>query len=171
MKTKTLRLVLCALFTAITAVFAQIIIPAGIIPVSLATFSVMIYGGILGTKHGIVITVLYILMGVVGIPVFSGFKGGISILLGPTGGFVFGYLFIAGLSGFAFVKQRRAIIAVLILCVANIICYITGILWYMLITKAGFLSAISICVLPFLIGDAIKITIAYPVIMRIKKQI
>lgn len=171
MKINTLRLVLCALFTAITAVFAQIIIPVGVIPISLATFSVMIYGGILGTKHGIIITVLYILMGAVGIPVFSGFKGGISILFGPTGGFIFGYLLIAGLSGFAFIKQRKPIITISILCVSNVFCYITGILWYMLITKAGFVSAISVCVLPFLVGDAIKIAIGHPIIVRIKKQI
>jgi len=171
LKNNTFKLVLCAIFTAIICVFSQIVIPLGVIPLNLTTFAIILCGGVLGIKYGTVATLLYIFIGVIGIPVFAGFKGGAGVLLGPTGGFIIGYLFVALLSGMAFRNQRNSLITVLILCVANIVCYIIGTFWYMLITKAGLLSAISVCILPFIPGDAVKVAIAYPVIVKIKKQI
>ena len=165
------KLIVCALFTGIIVVFSQIIFPVNIIPISLTSLAVMICGGVLGWKMGFLTLFLYILMGTIGLPVFAGFKGGLGVLLGPTGGFIIGYLVIAVLSGVAFRKQRSGLITVLMLCFANIICYIIGTLWYMLITNSGFISAISVCVLPFVMGDALKVAMAYPVIVRIKKRI
>lgn len=171
MRNKTYKLVLCAIFTAIICVFSQIVIPLGAVPLNLATFAIILCGGVLGIKYGTTATLLYVFIGVIGIPVFAGFKGGAGVLIGPTGGFIIGYLFMALLSGIAFRKKRSILITVLILCAANTMCYIFGTYWYMLITKTGLLSAISACVLPFIPGDAVKVAIAYPVIVKIKKQI
>ena len=171
MRIKIDKLIICALLCAVISVSSQIIIPIGVVPISLATLSVMICGGVLGTKYGITATILYILIGAIGVPVFSGLRGGISFLFGPTGGYIIGYLFIAGLSGVAFSKRRKAALNVMILCLSNIICYIVGTFWYILITKTELFVAISVCVLPFIVGDVVKIAIAYSVIVRIKKQI
>lgn len=171
MKTKTFEIVLCAIFVAIISVFSQIIIPISVVPVSLSSFAVMICGGVLGIKLGVVTTILYLLIGAVGIPVFSGFQGGVSVLLGPNGGFIFGYIVIAMLSGIAFGNKDGVLFKTILLFLSTTACCTLGALWYMFITGAGFVTAILTCILPFLPGEIVKIAVAYPVIVRIKKQI
>lgn len=171
LKTKTVKLVLCAVFTAIICVLSQIIIPISVVPVSLSTFAIMICGGVLGAKIGLISTALYILIGAVGIPVFAGLKGGIAVLFGPTGGFIFGYLIIAFASGITFNKNLNFISGFSLLILSVLVCCAIGAIWYVFITKSGFFAAVLTCVLPFLPGEIVKILIAYPVIVRIKKQI
>ena len=84
MKTKTIAV--CAIFAAIMCVFSVITVPIGPVPVTLGFFGVMITSVILGARRGAVSVAVFILMGAVGLPVFSGFKGGFEVLLGPTGG-------------------------------------------------------------------------------------
>ena len=86
-------MVLCSLLAAMTGILSQIGIPIGEIPINLALFSVYLAGGLLGSYKGAVSMVVYIMMGAVGLPVFSNFRGGLSVLAGPTGGYILGYLF------------------------------------------------------------------------------
>ena len=103
MKDKKIRmLVFTALFAALIVVFAQLQIPMpGLVPISLATFGVMMCGLVLGWRWGALAVAVYILLGAVGVPVFAGFKGGVSALLGPTGGYIIGSLPYAALAGLA----------------------------------------------------------------------
>ena len=100
---KITTIVLCALFAAITAVLSQIAIPmpSGV-PVTLQTFAIALCGFYLCTARATVSTVVYVLLGAVGVPVFSGFKGGIASIVGPTGGFIIGFIAMAAISGIAF---------------------------------------------------------------------
>ena len=86
MKTKTI--VICAIFAALMCVFSVITVPTGIIPVTLGTLGIMLTAVILGSKKGAVSVAVFILLGIVGLPVFSGFKGGIQVIFGPTGGYI-----------------------------------------------------------------------------------
>lgn len=100
---KTAYLVLCGLFAALTAICAYINIPLGFtpIPMNLAMLAVFLSGGILGKKYGTVSIIVYVLMGAAGLPVFAGFQSGLAVIVGPTGGFLAGYIATAFIVGFS----------------------------------------------------------------------
>ena len=106
----TASLALCGLFAAITAVCSFISIPLGFtpVPVNLATLAVFLAGGLLGKKYGTIALAVYTLLGAVGIPVFAGFRGGLSVLAGPTGGYIIGYIAAAFLVGLIIEKGLSA---------------------------------------------------------------
>lgn len=160
MNEKTKKLVLCAMFAALTGVLSQISIPLPFtpVPINLATLSACLAGGLLGAKYGFISQVVYILLGAVGIPVFSGFSSGVGILVGPTGGYIIGYALQAFIIG-SIVKNKKNNIPVLVgsMILGIMGCYLLGTIWFMSITKTGLIEALMLCVVPFLIGDAIKI--------------
>ncbi len=168
-KAKTIHLVLCALFAALTAVLAQIAIPIGPVPISLATFSVFMTGALLGAKSGAVSQAVYVLLGAMGVPVFAGFKGGLGVLFGPTGGYIAGYILAAWLVGFVAEKFGNKLWGLLSAMLAGFFaCMITGTGWFMLITQNGLAKALMICVVPFLPGDALKMILAASLAYRLR---
>ena len=161
---KTKNLVLCALFAAITCVLAPISIPIGVVPVSLATFAVMLSGILLGAKWGTLSQLIYLILGAVGLPVFSSYSGGLSKLAGPTGGYLIGYLafvFICGLGYHRFGKGKTILkkysVMIISMIIGTVVLYAFGTIWFCLVTHTGFVAALATCVVPFLIGDGIKI--------------
>lgn len=160
------KLILCAFFAAFTAVCSQIAIPLPFtpVPINLATLSVFLSGIFLGAKYGTLSQIVYLLLGLVGLPVFSHFSSGPAIVFGPTGGYLIGYALAAFLIGLLTQKHRKFCTAffplVLILSFGLLLCYIAGTLWFMYLTKTNLLPALSLCVLPFLPGDALKIIAA-----------
>ena len=98
---KTSYMALCGLFAALMAICSLISIPLGFtpVPVNLATLGVFLAGGLLGKKYGTISIAVYVLLGAVGVPVFAGFRGGLSVLVGPTGGYIIGYVAAAFLVG------------------------------------------------------------------------
>ena len=100
----TKKIALCGLFAALTAVCAQISIPIGPVPINMAHLSVFMAAGILGSKYGALSQVVYLCLGAMGLPVFSGFMGGLGRLTGPTGGYIVGYVVTAFDVGFLFEK-------------------------------------------------------------------
>ncbi len=166
-KIKVIDIVIIALMTAITVVCSLISLPLGAVPVTFQTFAVCICSGLLGWKKGTLSVMLYLLLGVAGLPVFSGFQGGVSALLGPTGGFALGFVPMSILSGIIIEKAGRKISILLIAYFSGLlICYAIGLLWYMLVYsvgKVGFSAAFSVCILPFIIPDAVKILLAVAV--------
>ena len=155
----TKYLILTGLFAALTAIGAYIYIPLPIspVPITLQTFFTLTAGGILGKKYGFFSQLIYILLGVIGLPVFAGGAGGIGILFGPTGGFIFGFIaagYISGISKNGFLNK----LLYMILAVLSI--YILGILGLMFVTKVGLIQAITMGVTPFIIGDLLKIILA-----------
>ena len=170
MNTKTEKLVLYALFAALTAILSQIAIPLPFtpVPITLAMLSVLLSGALLGPIGGIMSQLIYILIGAVGLPVFSGFTGGLGILIGPTGGYLFGYLFCALVTGALVNKASQKQLLLLVAMIAGIlVCYFVGTIWFILVMKTTILNALLLCVVPFLLGDGIKIAVAFFLTIRL----
>ncbi len=165
-KNRTVDIVTIALAAAIIAVCSWISIPIGSVPVTLQTFAVSVCGLLLGYKKGTIAVVIYIFLGVIGLPVFSLFRSGVGTLLGATGGYMLGFVFIsffAGLFGKRF--ENKPYLHFIGLCIGLVFCYTVGTAWYMLVylgdTDAmGLVSALTACVLPYIIPDLVKIALA-----------
>lgn len=167
---KTKGLITCGLFAALICVTAPVCVPVGVIPVTFVLFSVALCAFSTGCLKAVLSVGVYILIGLAGMPVFSGFKGGLAVLLSPTGGFVFSYVFVALILGCS-VKAKRKSAIVLLGVAALLVCYLFGILWYMMVTKANFMTALMVCVVPFVLLDALKIYWAYILSKAIKEKI
>jgi len=169
MITTSRKWVLCAFFAALNAVLAQITIPIGPVPINLTHLSTYTAAGLLGARYGALSQLVYVLMGVIGLPVFSGFSGGPGRIFGPTGGYIIAYIFSAYLSGFLmerFGKKSMKAMAAAIYA-GWILTYLFGTLWYCLITGTGFVAALLVCVLPFLAGDCLKTFISISLIKKL----
>ena len=156
-----------ALFAAICAVCAQIIIPlpSGV-PLTLQTLAVCLSGAVLGVKWGIISTLCYILMGAVGVPVFSSFSSGFGVLFGPTGGFIFGFLFLTVFCALA-KNQKKAVFKFLLIFVGVAFCHLTGIIQYSFVSKTPFLEAFLVSSSVFIPKDIISAFCALFVANRI----
>ena len=152
----TRKLVLIALMTAITCIFAPMAIP-----ISLTNLVIMISIYVLGFKDATISYIVYLLLGLVGLPVFSGFTGGLGKLAGPTGGYLIGFIFLALIAGL-FVNKfpKNRILAVVGMLIGMAITYIFGTEWLAIQLKMSFVAALSVGVIPYLAGDAVKIIIA-----------
>lgn len=166
----TFEIVLCGLFAALTAVMSQLSLPVGPVPINLATLSVLLAGGILGAKYGTVSQAVFVLLGVFGLPVFAGLKGGAGVLAGPTGGYLLGYIAAAWVVGLFSRKSGPAVRAGS-MALGTAVCYILGTAWFMFSTKTALLAALSLCVFPFLIGDAAKIAAAAFLVPKLRRAV
>lgn len=170
-KMRTIELTTCALFAALTAVLSQVVIPIQPVPINLATFSVFLAGALLGGKLGAVSQGVYVLLGAVGVPVFTMFRGGVGVLVGPTGGYIIGYVLAAGLIGFIAERYGNKIYVLLLAMFAGFLAYMaTGTCWYMFCMKTRLVEALMACVVPFLFFDVLKM-IAAAVLTRCLKPI
>ena len=168
MGSKHKKIVLSALFTAIIAVISQasVLIPSGV-PVTLQVFAIALCGYVLGTKWSIFAVLTYILAGAVGLPVFSGFRGGIQQLFSATGGFIAGFVILAALCGLSANSGR--ITSVLSGLFGLLLCHFVGILQFSLISGVGFFEGFLVASLPFLIKDIVLVVLAWVFFPRIKK--
>ena len=167
-------LVMVALFAALIAVCAWITIP-GAVPFTLQTMGVFLAVGLLGGKRGTAAVLVYILLGAVGMPVFSGFSGGVGRLLGTTGGYIIGFL-VAALAMWAmeaiFGKAKWVLPVSMLL--GLLLCYAFGTAWFLVLytqTKGAIsvASVLSMCVVPFIIPDLLKIALALLLTSRLKR--
>lgn len=177
-KTKTLSadIALIALFAALIAVCSWISIPLTV-PITLQTFAVFMAVGTLGMKKGTLSVLVYVLLGAVGVPVFSGFRGGASVLIGTTGGYIVGFILSALLCGYIIDKFPQKIwVSALAMAAGLIVCYAFGTAWFVA-AYARSAEAIGVgvvlmkCVVPFILPDALKIAAAAILSQRIKKHI
>ncbi len=173
MKTRTISL--CALFSALISVCAWLSFPVGDIAMSLQLFGIFFALGLLGGKRGTLCICVYLLSGAVGLPVFSGFRGGAGVLLGPSGGYITGFL-ASGLSFWLITAlfPHRKIARLIGLVTGLLVCYLSGSVWFywLYAQDAGALSLAAIfakCVLPFLLPDFIKLFLAYFLSQKIKR--
>lgn len=159
---------MCAMFAALSGVLSQIAVPIGPVPITLTHISVFISAGLLGVEYGTISQVLFVLMGAAGLPVFARFSGGMGVLLGPTGGFIIGYVLCAMVMGLLIQRFGSSRIALVCAMMAGLLCsYFAGTLWYMFIMEATLVSALMTCVVPFLIGDLVKILLSFWLIRRL----
>ena len=156
----------CAIFSALLAVCAWLCIPVGDIAVTMQTFGIALALLLLGGKWGTVSIGIYLLLGAVGLPVFSGFRGGIGALAGVTGGFLWGFL-ASGLIYWALERFGKFPA----ICAGIAACYVCGCAWFYLYSGGGLLLILLRCVLPFLIPDAVKLWLAFSLSKRLKKVI
>lgn len=175
MKSNTLtpltKMLYSTLFAALIGIMSQIIIPLPFIPINMALFGVFLAGALLGPVHGSLSIIIYCLLGVVGAPIFAGFRGGVSHLLGMTGGFIVGYIFTAFITGLFTRKQKSKPRLAIATSIGLLMCYATGSLWFMFVTDYNLKSTIIYCIAPFIIGDVIKIVLAIMLVSRLKKII
>ena len=154
-----------ALFGILIGICSWITVP-GAVPFTLQTFGVFLTVSVLGGKRGTAAVLLYIFIGLIGIPFFSGFQGGIGVLLGPTGGYIIGFIFSALVMWlFDILPVKNVYIQSLSMIIALLVCYIFGTLWYLIIFSGQYditniVTVISLCVIPFIIPDIIKIILA-----------
>lgn len=171
---KSLRgLAYASMFGALTAIGAFIMIPVPPVPITMQTLFVILSGTLLGGYLGALSQVVYILLGVIGLPVFTGGKAGIGVFLGPTGGYLIGFVIGAYIIG-KLVSLRRdpGILWLMGAMTAGItIVYTCGIIQLMLIGKLSFFKAIAVGLLPPLPGDVIKIIVSSFVCQKIRPRI
>lgn len=171
---KTENIVYCGVFVALIAICSWISIPTTI-PFTLQLLAICLTAALLGTKLGTATILVYILLGLVGVPVFSGFKGGVAALMGPTGGYIIGFIFTALIVGFASEKFGKKILVLTIAMVVGVlVCYVFGTIWFVFVyTKTkepvGIMTALSWCVIPYLIPDAVKIAISVLLTKRLER--
>ncbi len=171
MKKRTKVLTLCALFTAVICVCAQISLPmpSGI-ALTFQTFGIALAGFVLGARCGAVCSLAYIAIGALGIPVFSGFGGGVGALLGFSGGFLWCMPPFSALCGLAFYVNQK-IYKFLIFAAAIVLLYAVGILWFSHFSGNGIFESFLTAGLIYLPKDTISLAIAYLTAKRIRKNI
>ncbi|MDR1558854.1 MAG: biotin transporter BioY [Clostridiales bacterium] len=159
-----------AFFASFTAVCSQISIPLPFtpIPINCGLLSVFMAGCILGSKKGALSQIVYVLLGCVGLPVFANFHGGAGAIIGPTGGYIVGYIAAAFISGLPGKGSCHAVITGLSMAAGLFVCYALGTAWFVISAGVHITDALYMCVIPFLIGDAVKIVCAIVLSKRLK---
>lgn len=171
MRSSTLSISLAALMGVITAAGAYITIPLPFSPVPITgqTFFVLLSGLLLGTRLGALAMVVYVVIGAVGFPVYAGGTGGVGHLIGPTGGYIFGFIAAGAVTGLiarlAVGKGRKLRLALFIGAVVagEVVIYVFGIPWLAEIADLSLVKALSLGLVPFMPGDSIKAAAAVAV--------
>ena len=170
-ESKVLKMTLCALFAAITAVLSQIVIPIGPVPINLASFAVFLAGALLGSRLGALSLAVWAALGIVGAPVFSSMRSGLGTLAGPTGGFIAGFIpaaFLIGLIIEKANKNNKAYLHVAAMLVGALTYFALGTIWFVLSTNTGLYESLTICVFPFIPGDILKLVAATILAQRLR---
>lgn len=184
---KTLQMVLVAVMAAAICVVAPFSVPLPFtaVPISFTNFMIYLALFAIGWKRGTIAYILYMAIGAVGVPVFSGFTGGLQKFAGPTGGYLIGFVFLAIIAGLfidGINKKEDAsetvkiVFYVVGMVLGLTVCYIFGTIWFMIYTKTPFemasvSSVLGMCVIPFLPGDAVKIIVATIVGVPLRKTL
>ncbi len=149
-----------AVMTAVLCILAPFSIPVGPVPISLATLVVCLSAYVLGWKMGMVSVCIYLLIGLVGLPVFSGFSGGVAKLAGPTGGYLIGYILLAAVAGLFIEHTGKRLFHCLGIIIGTALLYALGTAWFCFVMDCDLSYAMGLCVLPFIPGDIAKTVIA-----------
>ena len=165
-------MVLIAVFTAIMAICSWISVSF-----TLQTFAVFVTAALLGTKRGTIAVVVYILLGIIGVPVFAGLTGGPSVIAGPTGGFIVGFILTAIIIGLLMNLANgksevvKLVITVVAMVLGDVACFAIGTVWFMVVTNNTVAVALTYCVIPYIIPDIAKIVVATIIANRVKKYV
>lgn len=163
---------LCGLFAALLALCAWISVPLLGVPVTFQSLGLQLALLLLGGKRGCLAIFVYLCLGAMGLPVFSGFHGGFSSLFGPTGGYLWGFL-AGGLLYWCITALWKAAPKLPIAVVVQLVCYLCGMLWFFFQFSGGqsLLSVFLTTVAPFLLPDGIKLLLAYLLSHRLQRHI
>jgi biotin transport system substrate-specific component len=175
-KSKTYDMAYIAIFAVLMAICSWIAIPT-VVPFTLQTFGVFLAVGVLGGKRGTVAILIYILLGAIGLPVWAGGMGGMGTLLGNTGGYIIGFLFIALIMwGAERLLGRKNWVMIVSMILGLIVCYAFGTLWFMMLYAkntgaVGLGTVLGWCVIPFIIPDIVKLALALILSRRLNRVI
>lgn len=151
----------CALMAALMCALCPVSVPIGPIPISLGILVILLTVYLLGTWRALVSYTVYLLLGAVGMPVFSGFQGGLAKLAGPTGGYLAGFWLMILVAGIIMEKgKRNLLVTILGMLVGVAIDYAVGTAWFVFQTESTVVHALDVCVYPFIPFDVAKIVIA-----------
>jgi biotin transport system substrate-specific component len=166
-------LVYAALFGALTAAGAFIVIPLPPVPITAQTFFMNVAAILLGGPLGALSQLIYIMLGVMGVPVFAGGKAGLGVLFGPTGGYLVGFIVAAFVIGTVNRFRSNPGVAwnVFSMLVGMLLIYLPGVGWLSWTAKLSFSKALAVGVLPFIPGDFLKIALAALVSFKLKDRI
>ena len=167
------KMALCGLFAAITAVCSWITIPTAV-PFTLQTFAVFCTLGALGGQWGTVSVLVYLLVGLAGVPVFAGFSSGLPALMTPSGGYLIGFLFTAlAYWGITTIFGNKLLVTIIAMVTGLLVCYAFGTAWFVFVYSrtepVGVLTALGWCVFPFIIPDGLKIALAIVISSRVRR--
>ena len=172
MKLTTKDMTETAVMSALLCVLGPFSIPLGPVPLSLATLGVMLSVYILGTLKGTIACLIYLIMGAIGLPVFSGFSGGFAKIAGPTGGYLIGYIFLALIAGWFIQRFNDKIwMQFLGMCLGTAVLYAIGTVWLARVTGMTFSESLAAGVIPFVAGDLIKIIVSIFLGRAVKKRL
>ena len=161
----TKQMTLIALMTALTCILGPLSIPLPFSPVPISFTNLVLYFSVfvLGTKFSTISYIVYLLIGLVGLPVFSGFSGGPAKVAGPTGGYLVGF-FVEHFKG-------KLSFAVLGMVLGTIVCYLFGTIWLSMQLNIGFVAGLGVGVFPYIPGDLVKIAIACIIGPKIRRAV
>lgn len=168
-KTRTKEFCMAGLLAACTAVLAQIVIPIGPVPFNLAVFGAFLAGMLLSPGMAVLSMATYWLMAAIGLPVMAGLQGGLGAVLSPTGGYVAGYLLLAGCT--ALVAERPMPMRLAGMALGLVLCYTLGTVWFICATGTALSAALAMCVLPFIPADVAKGIAAAWLAQTIKRRV
>ncbi len=165
--------VYAAMFGAATAAGAYLIIPLPPVPVTLQTFFMALSGALLGGRLGALSQVVYVLLGVMGLPVFAGGKAGLGVLLGPTGGYLVGFVAAAWLIGRGIQAGGRpgTLRIAASVCAGYVLVYAFGVAGLCLVARLSLVKALTVGVVPFLIGDVLKVAAVTLLVLKLRDRV
>lgn len=156
-------LAMTAVMAAVMCVLAPMAIPIGPVPISLTNLAIYIALYLLGWKRGTASYLVYMLIGMAGMPVFSGYAGGLGKLAGPTGGYIIGFIPMALIAGVVIEKSRSRAVQLAGMVAGTAVCYAFGTVWFCIQGGYAAAAALSMCVFPFIPGDLVKMAVAMAV--------
>ncbi|MFC1862413.1 biotin transporter BioY [Thermodesulfobacteriota bacterium] len=166
-------MVYASMFGAGTAVGAYIIIPIPPVPITLQTFFLYLAAALLGGRLASLSQFVYLLLGIIGLPVFSGGKAGLGVLFGPTGGYLIGFIVGAFIIGKMIeIRERPGLLWIMIsMAAGTTVVYLLGVIQLSFVAKLTVIKSLSVGVIPFLMGDLLKIIIASAVTLKVRDRI
>jgi biotin transport system substrate-specific component len=165
-------LILCSMFAAITAVLAQVEIPLPIVPISGQTLAVGLAATILGSRYGALSMMCYVALGAVGLPVFAEMKAGFSVLVGPTGGYIFGFILAAFITGYILEKTTFTLtMAMIANTVGMMVTLLAGTIQLKLVLDFTWPQALAAGVYPFIVVGLIKAFLASWIGVTVRKRL
>ena len=171
-KLTTYQMAVTALMAAVICVLGPLTVPIGAVPISLANFVICLTAWLLGPKFGTLSVAVYLCIGLIGVPVFSGYGAGLAKLAGPTGGYLVGYLLLALIGGLFIEKSNgNPVVSGIGLVLGDAACYVLGTAWFVFQMQCELGYALSVCVYPFIALDLAKIVVSCVVGALLRKRL
>lgn len=171
-KITTYQMAVTALMAAVMCVLGPLSVPIGAVPISLSNLVISLSVWLLGAKFGTLSVAIYLALGTVGLPVFSGYGAGLAKLAGPTGGYLIGYLAMAFIGGLFIEKSKgQPVISAIGLILGIAVSYVFGTAWFVFQMQCDLSYAMAVCVYPFIAFDLAKVVIACAVGTLLRKRL